>query len=81
MATRWINTEEVSDLPNDKFCLMEINEDDVVVSPTMNYQEITQFSKNRYASLTLESFNAERNLYIINITRKSIRPLSIKIEI
>lgn len=81
MATRWINTEEVSDLPNDKFCLMEINEDDVVVSPTMNYQEITQFSKNRYASLTLESFNAERNLYIINISRKSIRPLSIKIEI
>jgi hypothetical protein len=76
--TKWIKTDEI---PTDKFALLEITTEDAVVSPTMEYQEISEFARQRYASQTLESFNNSKNIWIINITRQTIRPLSIRLEI
>lgn len=78
MAATWIRSDEI---PSDKFALLEINEEDAVISPTMSYSEITEFAMNRYKEQTLDYFNFNKNLFIINISRKSIRPLSIKLEI
>jgi hypothetical protein len=77
MAT-WIKTDEI---PTDKYALLEINTDDAVVSPPMEYHELSEFAKQRYASQTLEYFNNTKNIWIINITRQTIRPLSVRLEI
>jgi hypothetical protein len=76
--TKWIKTDEI---PTDKFAILEITTEDAVVSPTMEYQELSECARQRYASQTLESFNNSKNIWIINITRQTIRPLSIRLEI
>jgi hypothetical protein len=75
---KWV---PIDDIPNDKFAILEINKEDCNISPTMEYNELSEFAKNRYASQPLEYFNNSKNLWVINITQKTIRPLSVKIEV
>lgn len=75
---KWVPIDQI---PTDKYAILEINKDECVVSPTMEYNEMSEFARNRYSSQPLEYFNNSKNIWIINITQQTIRPLSVRFEV
>jgi hypothetical protein len=64
-----------------KYCLVEIQAQKCIITDPMNYFELINFIKVKYQDQPLKYFNQNRNLHIIDINTREIRPLSLRIEI
>jgi len=71
----------VKSVQYNKYCILELNADSVVLTPPMYMSELHAFVKNKYGEQPLSYFNANYALWIVDIYQRQIRPLSIKIEI
>lgn len=52
-----------------------------MVTDPMSMAEVDQFIKKKYGEQPLNYFNDTHSLWLIDISNRSIRPLSIRIEI
>lgn len=64
-----------------KYCLLELNVTGCSVTPPMTFLELNQFIKKKYAEQPLEYFNDKKLLWIINLNERTIKILSLKIEL
>lgn len=64
-----------------KYCILELNADNVVLTPPMYMSELLHFIRQKYGEQPLNYFNANYALWIVDIYERQIRPLSLKIEI
>lgn len=68
-------------IPQNRYAILELNRDRAIVTDTMSYHEIQQFVKNKYSDQPLSYFNSSHNLWLIDVTNRTIKPLSIKLEL
>lgn len=64
-----------------KYCIIELNASKAMVTDPMSMAEVDQFIKKKYGEQPLNYFNDTHSLWLIDISNRSIRPLSIRIEI
>lgn len=64
-----------------KYCIIELNSTKAIVTDPMSMAEVDQFIKKKYGEQPLNYFNDTHSLWLIDIANRSIRPLSIRIEI
>lgn len=64
-----------------KYCILELTSDSCIITPPMYMSELQLFIKKKYGEQPLNYFNANYALWIVDIHERTIRALSIKIEI
>ena len=55
--------------------------DKALVTDPMYTHELTQFVQKKYSDQPLSYFNQNHSLWLVNIDKNEVRPLSLKIEI
>lgn len=66
---------------SDRYCILELKPDKALVTDPMYIHELTEFVRKKYSEQPLSYFNSNHALWIVNIDRNEVRPLSLKIEI
>lgn len=64
-----------------RYAILELNRDRALVTDSMSFMEIQEFVKKKYSDQPLSYFNSSHNLWLIDVTNRTIRPLSIKLEL
>lgn len=65
----------------DMYQILDIQKEKAMVTEPMDKGTLENFVNNKYMDQPLRYFNENRTLWIINLTSREVRPLSIKIEI
>lgn len=65
----------------DMYQILDIQKEKAMVTEPMDKGTLENFVNNKYMDQPLRYFNENRTLWIINLTTREVRPLSIKIEI
>jgi hypothetical protein len=76
-----MSNHPVKSIQYPKYCILELNADNVVMTPPMYMSELLAFVRNKYGEQPLNYFNANYALWIVDINQRQIRPLSLKIEL
>jgi hypothetical protein len=66
---------------SDRYCILELKPDKALVTDPMFIHELTEFVRKKYSEQPLSYFNSNHALWIVNIDKNEVRPLSLKIEI
>ena len=64
-----------------RYALLELTLTTANVTPPMSYSEMQDFVKRKYGEQPLNYFNGNHALWVINITDRTIRALSLKLEL
>lgn len=66
---------------NNLYSILELNSKGCAVTAPMKAHEISDFIRKKYGEQPLNYFNENHALWIIDISERQVRALSIKIEI
>lgn len=64
-----------------RYALLELTLTTANVTPPMSYSDMQDFVKRKYGEQPLNYFNDNHALWVINITDRTIRALSLKLEL
>lgn len=67
--------------PIPKYCVLELTLLKAMVTDPMPLHELNEFVKRKYGEQPLNYFNNTHSLWVIDIVNRTIRPLSIKLEL
>ena len=66
---------------SNKYCVLELNLTKAIITDPMPLHELNDFVKRKYGEQPLNYFNNNHSLWVIDILNRTIRPLSIKLEL
>lgn len=61
--------------------ILDIQKEKALLTEPMDKGTLENFVNNKYMDQPLRYFNENRSLWIVNLTSREIRPLSVKLEI